>query len=52
MIPVGAPRMMRTDPELVLYGRYVNPKRLRDADFEFGFPELEPVSRQLHERKI
>ncbi|MDA9859070.1 DUF1731 domain-containing protein [Rubripirellula sp.] len=42
--------MMRTDPKLVLYGRYVNPKRLRDA--EFGFPELEPVSRQLHERKI
>ncbi len=51
MVRIGAPLFMRTDPELVLYGRYVIPKRLMDAGFEFRFAELESALRDLHERK-
>lgn len=40
MVRVGAPLLMRTDPELALYGRYVIPKRLIDDGFRFQFPEL------------
>lgn len=43
MVRIGAPLLMRTDPELALYGRYVVSKRLRDAGFTFTFqfPHLE-----------
>ena len=51
MVRVGAPLFMRTDPELVLYGRYVIPRRLVDEGFEFRFPELESALRDLHDRK-
>ncbi|MGE3164109.1 MAG: TIGR01777 family oxidoreductase [Planctomycetota bacterium] len=37
---LGAPLVMRTDPELALYGRYCVSRRLRDEGFEFEFPEL------------
>ena len=40
MVRIGAPLLMRTDPELALYGRYVVSMRLRDEGFEFRFPEL------------
>ena len=40
MVKIGAPLLMRTDPELALYGRYVMPKRLLDEGFEFEYPEL------------
>lgn len=43
MVRVGAPLLFRTDPELVLYGRYVVSKRLTGVGFEFQFPELEPA---------
>jgi len=33
--------LLRTDPELALYGRYVVPRRLLDAGFEFEFPHLQ-----------
>lgn len=49
MVRIGAPLLMRTDPELVLYGRYVLPKRLMDEGFGFQFAELEPALRDLHE---
>lgn len=48
MVRIGAPLFMRTDPELVLYGRYVIPKRLLDEGFEFRFADLEPALRDLH----
>ncbi len=51
MVRIGAPLFMRTDPELVLYGRYVIPKRLIEKGFEFQFAELEPALRDLYERK-
>ncbi len=51
MVRIGAPLFLRTDPELVLYGRYVIPKRLMDEGFKFRFAELEAALRDLHERK-
>ena len=40
MVRIGAPLLMRTDPELALYGRYVISKRLNEEGFEFTFPKL------------
>ena len=40
MVRIAAPLFMRTDPELVLYGRYCVPKRLKEEGFEFSFPDL------------
>lgn len=40
MVRIGAPLLMRTDPELALYGRYVVSKRLKQEGFEFQFPQL------------
>jgi hypothetical protein len=48
MVRIGAPLFMRTDPELVLYGRYVIPKRLMEEGFVFRFAELEPALRDLY----
>jgi uncharacterized protein len=47
MVRFGAPLLMRTDPELALYGRYVVSKRLREERFEFQFPHLENALRDL-----
>lgn len=43
MVRIGAPLLMRTDPELALYGRYVVSKRLQEERFEFR----SPTSRRL-----
>jgi len=43
MVRLGAPLVMRTDPELALYGRFVVSRRLREHGFEFRFPELPPA---------
>lgn len=40
MVRVAAPLLLRTDPELVLYGRYVISQRLKQEGFAFRFPEL------------
>jgi hypothetical protein len=40
MVRIGAPLLMRTDPELALYGRYVVSRRLREMNFAFRFPKL------------
>lgn len=40
LVRLGAPLVMRTDPELALYGRYVVPRRLLDEGYAFRFPEL------------
>ncbi len=47
MVRVGAPLLMRTDPELVLYGRYVLPKRLLDEGFKFRFAQLDEALSDL-----
>jgi uncharacterized protein len=40
MVRLGAPLLMRTDPELALHGRYVMPQRMIDDGFRFQFPDL------------
>jgi uncharacterized protein (TIGR01777 family) len=46
MVRLAAP-LLRTDPELVLYGRYVDSERLENAGFEFRFPVLGDALRDL-----
>ncbi|MFN9604425.1 MAG: TIGR01777 family oxidoreductase [Planctomycetota bacterium] len=50
MVRLGAPLVFRTDPELVLYGRYVVPKRLAEEGFRFQFPDLESALKELHDK--
>jgi uncharacterized protein (TIGR01777 family) len=40
MVRLGAPLLLRTDPDLALYGRYLISARLREEGFEFRFPHL------------
>jgi uncharacterized protein (TIGR01777 family) len=40
IVRLGAGWLLRTDPELALYGRYVVSKRLKDEGFEFQFPQV------------
>jgi NAD dependent epimerase/dehydratase family enzyme len=47
MVRLGAPLLMRTDPELALYGRYVVSNRLREEQFEFKFPQLDCALQDL-----
>lgn len=48
MVRLGAPLILRTDPELALYGRYCVSRRLRDEGFEFAFPDLGSALRDLY----
>jgi uncharacterized protein (TIGR01777 family) len=47
MVRFGARWLMRTDPELAIYGRYVHPERLLEEGFEFSFPNLERALEEL-----
>ena len=47
MVRLGAHWMLRTDPELALYGRYVMPQRLIESGFEFDFPDLDSALANL-----
>jgi uncharacterized protein (TIGR01777 family) len=40
MLRFGAKYIFKTDPELVLYGRYVKSERLEKEGFQFKFPRL------------
>ena len=40
MVRLGAPLVLRTDPELALYGRYCVSRRLKEAGFEFDFADI------------
>ena len=48
MVKVGAPLVMRTDPDLGLYGRYCISKRLKKERFEFLFPDLKSALNNLY----
>ena len=48
MVRLGAPLIMRTDPELALYGRYCVSRRLRDEGFDFTFPDLASALHDLY----
>lgn len=41
LVRAGAAVVLRTDPELALYGRFVRPTRLIEAGFEFDFPSID-----------
>lgn len=41
MVRFGAHYIMRKDPDLILFGRYVVSRRLREAGFDFRFPVLQ-----------
>ncbi|MFT3784551.1 MAG: DUF1731 domain-containing protein [Tepidisphaeraceae bacterium] len=47
MVRIGAPLLMRTDPELALYGRYVVSRRLAEEGFAFRFPRLDGALHDL-----
>lgn len=40
MLRVGTSLVLRTDPELVLYGRHVRLQRLINEGFQFAFTDL------------
>ncbi len=40
MVRIGAPLVLRTDPELAIYGRYCASRRLREEGFAFDYPEI------------
>ncbi|MEM9646004.1 MAG: DUF1731 domain-containing protein, partial [Planctomycetota bacterium] len=51
MVRIGATWILRTDPDLVLYGRYVMPKRLTDEGFEFHYEDLEAALTNLFDKE-
>ena len=48
MVRIGAPLLLRTDPELALYGRYCISRRLREEGFEFVFPDVAAALQDLY----
>ncbi len=48
MVRMGAPLLLRTDPELALYGRYVKSKRLADEGFQFHYADLKSALEELY----
>jgi NAD dependent epimerase/dehydratase family enzyme len=48
MVRLAAPLLLKTDPELALYGRYCVSRRLREEGFEFRFPDLAPALNDLY----
>jgi len=47
MIKIGAKFILRTDPDLAIYGRYCVPQRLIDEGFEFTHPDLDAALSDL-----
>jgi uncharacterized protein (TIGR01777 family) len=48
LVRVGAPLLLRTDPELALYGRYVMPKRLLAEGFTFKHATIESALKAIY----
>ena len=51
MVKLGAHFLLRTDPELALYGRYCKSRRLEEEGFEFEYPEIECALKNLFAEK-
>ncbi len=51
MVRIGAPLLLRTDPDLALCGRYVIPQRLINERFKFQFADLGDALRDITKRK-
>ncbi|MBX3440371.1 MAG: DUF1731 domain-containing protein, partial [Planctomycetaceae bacterium] len=50
LVRLGCRFLLRTDPELALYGRYVVSSRLTEETFEFQFPHLSEALHDLYRR--
>jgi uncharacterized protein (TIGR01777 family) len=50
MVRIGAPLLLRTDPELALYGRFVVPARLLAERFRFEFPSVREALADIYRR--
>ncbi len=48
LVRLGAPLIMRTDPELAIYGRYCVPRRLQNEGFAFAFPNASVALQELY----
>ncbi|HLA11687.1 MAG TPA: TIGR01777 family oxidoreductase [Pyrinomonadaceae bacterium] len=51
MVKIGAPLMLKTDPELALYGRYCISRRLTEEGFEFKFPTIATALEEIYSNK-
>ncbi|MGY8768343.1 MAG: TIGR01777 family oxidoreductase [Pirellulales bacterium] len=49
MVRIGAPLLMQTDPELALFGRYCQSRRLEEEGFEFAFPDLDAAMKDIYQ---
>ncbi|QDT99484.1 TIGR01777 family oxidoreductase [Gimesia aquarii] len=49
MVRIGAPLVMRTDPELALYGRYCISRCLKEEGFEFSFSNLASAFQEIYQ---
>ncbi len=47
MVRIGAPLLMRTDPELAILGRYCASRRLAEEGFPFAFPDVSAALQDL-----
>lgn len=50
MIRLGAPFVLRTDPDLALFGRFCVSRRLKEEGFTFLFPDLESALDDIFRR--
>ena len=48
MVKLGARLVLKTDPELALYGRYCVSKRLADEGFEFRYPTIAAALQHIY----
>ena len=51
MVRLAAPAILRTDPDLALYGRYCVSRRLRDERFDFHFSDLPSALHDLFRQR-
>ncbi len=50
MVRIAAPLLMRTDPDLALYGRFCVSRRLKEEGFDFRFPDLASALQDLFKK--
>lgn len=48
MVQIGAPLILKTDPELALYGRYCISNRLAEEGFEFKYPSVDTALQAIY----
>lgn len=48
MVRLAAPLILRSDPDLALYGRYCVSRRLKEEGFEFRFPDIRSALQDLY----